>query len=69
MNISVTNLSADIHNLFDFGLLQVHPNTLNIDLHQTLNTIEYTSLEGKKLVRLQTNNSLEKSILKEYNNL
>lgn len=42
-------LRADIHNLFDCGLLRVNPNTLKIELNEALKTTEYAPLDGKKI--------------------
>jgi hypothetical protein len=42
-------LRADIHNLFDLGLIQIDPQTLKLSLAEEIKTTKYGQLEGKKL--------------------
>ena len=42
-------LRADIHNLFDLGLLQIDPQTFTINLADEVKSTKYKQLEGKKL--------------------
>jgi len=42
-------LRADIHNLFDLGLLQIEPNTYIIRISEDLTDTQYGPLQGKKI--------------------
>jgi hypothetical protein len=42
-------LRADIHNLFDLGLMKIEPDTLLIHLVGELKTTAYAKLDGKKI--------------------
>ena len=42
-------LRADIHNLFDLGLMQIDPSTLRISLSEELKSTSYGKLDGRKL--------------------
>jgi predicted restriction endonuclease len=42
-------LRADIHNLFDLGLIQINPSTLRISLSEELKSTSYGKLDGRKL--------------------
>jgi len=42
-------LRADIHSLFDLGLLSICPNTLTVHLAPGLRSSSYSELQGKKL--------------------
>jgi hypothetical protein len=42
-------LRADVHTLFDLGLISVDPDTLQIKVSSQLNKSEYSKLHGKKL--------------------
>jgi predicted RNA-binding protein with PUA-like domain len=44
-------LRADLHELFDAGLLRIHPDTLRVSLSPTLKGTPYWSLSGKTLRR------------------
>lgn len=42
-------LRSDLHLLFDKGLLRIHPNTYEIQLHKGLHNSEYGKYHGKKI--------------------
>jgi hypothetical protein len=42
-------LRADIHNLFDLGLIRIDPQTFKISLAEEIKATKYGQLEGKKL--------------------
>ncbi|MDZ5741126.1 HNH endonuclease [Pseudomonas asiatica] len=42
-------LRADVHTLFDLGLLWVNPNDLRIEISEVLRSSEYVSIEGRSL--------------------
>lgn len=42
-------LRADIHNLFDLGLIQIHPDTFRIILAEEMMLTAYKQLSGKKM--------------------
>jgi hypothetical protein len=42
-------LRADLHNLFDDNLIAIHPETLEVHIHQSLAETEYRDLAGKQL--------------------
>jgi tetratricopeptide (TPR) repeat protein len=42
-------LRADLHTLFDLNLLAIHPDTLRVSLHPTLQHTEYRPLHGKQM--------------------
>jgi putative restriction endonuclease len=43
-------LRSDLHTLFDLDRIGIHPDTLNIVLHEELEDSEYASIKGKKLL-------------------
>jgi hypothetical protein len=42
-------LRADIHTLFDLGLLKVEPKSMLVQIHPNLHSTFYETLNGKKL--------------------
>ena len=42
-------LRADIHNLFDLGLIQINPQTFTISLVEEIKSTKYGQLHGKRL--------------------
>ena len=42
-------LRADIHNLFDLGLIQIHPETLTISIDEELRSTGFRKLQGRIL--------------------
>jgi predicted restriction endonuclease len=42
-------LRADIHNLFDLGLIQVNPDTLEVEISEELKATGFCKLQGRKL--------------------
>jgi hypothetical protein len=42
-------LRADLHTLFDDGLLRVHPDTLAVSVHPSLHATPYAELDGRPL--------------------
>jgi hypothetical protein len=42
-------LRADIHTLFDLNLLRINPQTMIVDLHESLTSTSYSDLHGKPI--------------------
>jgi hypothetical protein len=58
-------LRADIHYLFDRGLLRIHPDLLTIHLHESIQDPLYLQLKGKKIALPATGFHPNKVFLKE----
>ena len=57
-------LRADLHALFDMGLVRIEPSSLRIDIHRSIRTSSYADLHGQQLRPRTDGRSPSKSALR-----
>lgn len=63
-------LRADLHILFDKGLLQIHPTNLTIHISPAIKEIEYSKFNGKRIInRIDGKNPSEEFLQLKWNSV